>query len=338
MNKTKLQECEIVQDLLPLYYDDVCSPSSKKFIQHHLEDCESCRKLYEELKNDSVDRIMAKETQGVLERHARKERTAAYKAGLIISVLLLIPVFITLLVSMATGDGLGVFSVVTASMMLIAALTVVPLMTSQKKLAKSILAGVIALLLIIFFVDRMNGGGQFLLLAIPTIFGLSLPLFPFMIREISLPPVLSDKKALITMIWDTAWLFLTIFIVCNQSGDLEGMRDGSIVAVIMMAGVWLIFLTARYLPVNRWIKSGIIVMITGIWMAFSNDVFLLLAEQKRQLTILSADFTDWTSSASINGNVYLIALVVGIVSGIILLSVGLLKNKKNGLSKGKTRR
>lgn len=338
MNKTKLQECEIVQDLLPLYYDDVCSPSSKKFIQHHLEDCESCRKLYEELKNDSVDRIMAKETQGVLERHARKERTAAYKAGLIISVLLLIPVFITLLVSMATGDGLGVFSVVTASMMLIAALTVVPLMTSQKKLAKSILAGVIALLLIIFFVDRMNGGGQFLLLAIPTIFGLSLPLFPFMIREISLPPVLSDKKALITMIWDTAWLFLTIFIVCNQSGDLEGMRDGSIVAVIMMAGVWLIFLTARYLPVNRWIKSGIIVMITGIWMAFSNDVFLLLAEQKRQLTILSADFTDWISSASINGNVYLIALVVGIVSGIILLSVGLLKNKKNGLSKGKTRR
>lgn len=338
MNKTKLQECEIVQDLLPLYYDDVCSPSSKKFIQHHLEDCESCRKLYEELKNDSVDRIMAKETQGVLERHARKERTAAYKAGLIISVLLLIPVFITLLVSMATGDGLGVFSVVTASMMLIAAFTVVPLMTSQKKLAKSILAGVIALLLIIFFVDRMNGGGQFLLLAIPTIFGLSLPLFPFMIREISLPPILSDKKALITMIWDTAWLFLTIFIVCNQSGDLEGMRDGSIVAVIMMAGVWLIFLTARYLPVNRWIKSGIIVMITGIWMAFSNDVFLLLAEQKRQLTILSADYTDWTSSASINGNVYLIALVVGIVSGIILLSVGLLKNKKNGLSKGKTRR
>lgn len=338
MNKTKIQECEIVQDLLPLYYDDVCSPSSKKFIQHHLEDCERCRKLYEELKNDSVDRIMVKETQDVLERHARKERTAAYKAGLIISVLLLIPVFITLLVSMATGDGLGVFSVVTASMMLIAALTVVPLMTSQKKLAKSILAGVAALLLIIFFVDRMNGGGQFLLLAIPTIFGLSLPLFPFVIREISLPLVLSDKKALITMIWDTAWLFLTIFIVCNQSGDLEGMRDGSIVAVIMMAGVWLIFLTARYLPVNRWIKSGIIVMITGIWMAFSNDVFLLLAEQKRQLTILSADYTDWTSSASINGNVYLIALVVGIVSGIILLSVGLLKNKKNGLSKGKTRR
>ena len=71
----------------------------------------------------------------------------------------------------------------------------------------------------------------------PTVFGLALPLFTFGIREISVPPVLSDKKAWITMIWDTAWLVLTIFIVCNQSGDLEGMRDGSIDAVIMMVGV-----------------------------------------------------------------------------------------------------
>ena len=54
MNKKKSQECEIVQDLLPLYYDDVCSPSSKKFVHQHLENCEICKNFYEELKNDSV--------------------------------------------------------------------------------------------------------------------------------------------------------------------------------------------------------------------------------------------------------------------------------------------
>ena len=85
MDKQKLQECEIVQDLLPLYYDDVCTSSSKKYVQNHLEKCETCKKLYEELKNDSVGRLMERETHDVLERHARKERTAAYKAGLIIS-------------------------------------------------------------------------------------------------------------------------------------------------------------------------------------------------------------------------------------------------------------
>lgn len=328
MNKTKPQECEIVQDLLPLYYDDVCSPSSKQLVQKHLENCKTCHRLYEQLKNDSVNRIMEKETHGVLERHARKERNAAYKAGLIISILLFIPIVITLLVSMSSGGGLGVFSVVSASMLLIAALTVVPLMSSQKKLARSILAGVIALLLIIFFVDRMNGGGQFILLAIPTIFGLSVPLLPFVIRGLDLPPVLSDKKALITMLWDTAWLFLTIFVICNHYGDTEGLKNGNIISAILMVGIWLMFLTARYFPANRWIKTGSIVITFGIWCAFSNDLYTLLAEHKKQLTILSANFTDWSSNLSINANIYLILLIACLIIGVVFLIFGMTKHKK----------
>ena len=62
---------------------------------------------------------------------------------------------------MAGGSGLGVFSVVTASMMLVAALTVVPLISSQKRLMKCILCGVGALLLILFFVNAMNGEENF---------------------------------------------------------------------------------------------------------------------------------------------------------------------------------
>lgn len=328
MNNKNLQECEIVQDLLPLYYDDVCTFSSKKFVQQHLENCASCKTLYEQLNNDSINQIIEKESHDILERHARKEKTAAYKAGLIISAFLLIPIIVTLLVSVSSGGGLGVFSVVVSSMLLIAALTAVPLMTKQKKLTKSILIGIIALLLIIFFVDRMSGGGQFLLLAIPTIFGLSIPLFPFVIRGILLPQVLSDKKALITMIWDTVWLFLTIFIICNQSGDMNGLRLGNIISAIMMLGVWLIFLTVRYLPVNRFTKCGIILVIMGIWTAFSNDVCALIAEHKRQLTILAADFTNWSTDLTINANIYLILFILGIVLGALFISIGIFRKKK----------
>lgn len=328
MNKIKSHECEIVQDLLPLYYDDVCSPSSKKLVQNHLANCESCRNLYEELKNDSVDRIMEKETHGVLERHARKERTAAFKAGLIISILLIIPIMITLLVSLSSGGGLGVFSVVSASMLLIAALTVVPLMSRQKRISKSILIGVIALLLIIFFVDRMNGGGEFILIAVPTIFGLSVPLFPFVIRGLDLPPILSDKKALITMIWDTAWLFLTIFVICNHYGDVEGLRSGNIISVILMTGIWIIFFTIRYLPANVFVKSGFVMITAGIWTTFSNDAYTLIAEHEKQLTILSANFHNWSSNVSINANIYLILLASCTVIGILLLLYGISKHQK----------
>ena len=221
MGKDKFNECDVVQDLLPLYYDNACTSASKKMVEQHLMTCEKCKKTYEALRNTTIDTVMKDEAEGILERHAKKERNMAYKAGIMIALILMVPVVITFIVSMSSGGGLGVFAVLTASMLLVASLSVVPLLSTQRRMTKSILASVIALLLIFFFVDRMNGGGEFVLWTIPTIFGLSIVFFPLVIRNITLPPILSDKKALITLTWDTLWLFLTIFEVCNHSGDIE---------------------------------------------------------------------------------------------------------------------
>lgn len=331
MSKDKFNECDVVQDLLPLYYDDACSLASKKMVEQHLMTCEKCKKTYDALKNTTIDTIMKNESEGILERHAKKERNLAYKAGIVIALVLMIPVVITFIVSMSSGGGLGVFAVLTASMLLVASLTVVPLLSAQKRLTKSILASVMALLLIMFFIDQMNGGGEFILLAIPTILGLSIVLFPVVIRNITLPPVLSDKKALITLAWDTLWLFLTIFEVCNHSGDIEGMRAGYMISIILMTGVWLIFLVARYLPVNAWIKAGIIIFISCIWTVFSNDVYVYFAEHKKQLTILSTNFSDWSNDICINANVYTLILVFGGIIGVGLLVKGIVNMKRKKL-------
>lgn len=329
MNRNNMNQCDIVQDLLPLYYDDACTPASRDLVEQHLQTCEKCRKTYDGLKNTSIDDAIKNESVGILERHAKKERTMAYKAGVVIALLLLVPIIITFIVSMSSGGGLGVFAVLTASMMLVASLIVIPLMSNQKRMAKSILAGVGSLLLIYFFVDRMNGGGDFILWAIPTIFGLSVIFFPIVIRSIELPPVLSDKKALITMTWDTLWLFLTIFEVCNRSGDTEGMKAGYTIALILMTGVWLIFLTARYLPVNAWIKAGIIIMISCIWTAFSQDVYVYFWEHKKQLTILAADFSNWSDVTCINANVYTLTLILGGILSVGLLAYGIIRKKRS---------
>lgn len=39
--------CEIAEDLLPLYVDNVCSDQSKRAVEEHLQECEKCRKLIE---------------------------------------------------------------------------------------------------------------------------------------------------------------------------------------------------------------------------------------------------------------------------------------------------
>ena len=86
--------------------------------------------------------MIKKEADSVLKQHEKKEKSAAYKAGVIIAGLLLIPILITFIVCLSNGGGLNTFAVVTASMLLVAAMTVVPLMAQQKKLTKCIICGV----------------------------------------------------------------------------------------------------------------------------------------------------------------------------------------------------
>lgn len=41
--------CEMVQDLLPLYHDGVCSEVSKSMVKEHLEGCVNCRQMLEQI-------------------------------------------------------------------------------------------------------------------------------------------------------------------------------------------------------------------------------------------------------------------------------------------------
>jgi len=51
MNKANINNCTIVQDLLPLYYDNVCSEESKELVREHITECPTCRKIADELNN-----------------------------------------------------------------------------------------------------------------------------------------------------------------------------------------------------------------------------------------------------------------------------------------------
>jgi len=35
--------CEIIKDLLPLYYDGVCSSESRALVEEHLAECDNCK-------------------------------------------------------------------------------------------------------------------------------------------------------------------------------------------------------------------------------------------------------------------------------------------------------
>lgn len=48
-----VHNCDVVQDLLPLYMDDVCSGASMKMVREHLENCEKCREMLRMMARDT---------------------------------------------------------------------------------------------------------------------------------------------------------------------------------------------------------------------------------------------------------------------------------------------
>lgn len=48
----KKTECEIVQDLLINYVDDILNPESKKLVEKHLIECKVCQSRFEDIKKD----------------------------------------------------------------------------------------------------------------------------------------------------------------------------------------------------------------------------------------------------------------------------------------------
>ena len=54
MNDVK---CTIIQDLLPLYVDKVCSDDSGELVKNHLRSCPECKRLYDEMTTDLEGRL-----------------------------------------------------------------------------------------------------------------------------------------------------------------------------------------------------------------------------------------------------------------------------------------
>lgn len=84
--------CEIMKDLLPLYYDGVCSSESKVMVEEHLTHCENCKAELKEMDAELPSNNME---MNLKEADAVKKLFIKWKKGMLKS--LLKGVFFTLL-------------------------------------------------------------------------------------------------------------------------------------------------------------------------------------------------------------------------------------------------
>ena len=334
MNNTeKKYHCEIIQDLLPLYQDNICSDASKVMVEEHLKECLSCRIILEKLKNTDLDDRLMQEKYSVLEAHHKHEKRRTFMIGVCISCILMIPVIICLICNLAIGHALDWFFIVLASLLLVASLSVVPLLAPAKQAGLwTIVSFVGSLLLLLGVICIYVHGHWFFLATIPTIFGLSVILMPYVVHHIPLSEPFSHHKGLLVMLWDTFWLYAIIIVCGFHSTTIDYWRIALQITTFCIILPWALFVIIRYFKVHPLTKAGICSIITGLFCTIINDVILAIIGKEAYTWRLSdVNFSNWNYPSG-QANTFVILFLTLTVIGLVLIGVGALmqKNKKRG--------
>ena len=80
----KFLPCELIQDMLPLYHDGVCSEVSRKLVDSHLETCDKCTAVLEGMTAEMEMPKLESDESKPLKSLRRKWRTRTCLLGLIL--------------------------------------------------------------------------------------------------------------------------------------------------------------------------------------------------------------------------------------------------------------
>lgn len=328
-------QCDVIRDLLPLYHDRVCSKASETIVKEHLGECEECRGIADKLKNTAYDEKLRIERENVIGAHAKKTKRKTFMVGAYMAGIFTIPVGVCLICNIAIGHSLDWFFIVLASMLVLASLTVVPLVAEEKRGLYTLGAFTVSLLFLLLVCNIYSGGRWFLVAATAVLLGLSVVFMPFVVYQIKLPEPLSRQKGFLVMAIDTFFLYGVIIIshFYSKAGAFYLFR-GILICSVCLLFPWGMFAVIRYLKTNGLIKAGICTIITGVFCAFINDIIALILEGRLHIGILDADLRRWTMGITRAGetdttsaNVWLLTLIFSLTMGIGLIAAGVKKKK-----------
>lgn len=69
-------KCNIIKDLLPLYVEQLVSEESKVDIEEHLQECDQCRKIYQEMNTPQQHIQYSREPAESFRRYVKKKKTS----------------------------------------------------------------------------------------------------------------------------------------------------------------------------------------------------------------------------------------------------------------------
>jgi len=210
-----------------------------------------------------------------------------------------------------------------------ASLTVVPLIMEERKGLWTLGSFTGSLTLLLLTCCIYTGGDWFAVAMIPILFSLSVLFAPFVIAQIPLKGFASTNKGLLAMIVDTVLLFAVVIVSGLYGGyGADFWQNGLIITSISLLFPWVLFLIIRYLKANAFVRAGLSVVFSGIFLSVIESMIDFILYGKFRIKFANeANLLVWNAN-TIDSNVTLLILISGFVIGGVLLIVGLLRKKR----------
>lgn len=99
--------CEIIKDLLPLYYDKACSNESRELIEEHLQECEDCTA---ELQAMGEELFVTNTEENLKEAEVVRKISLKWKKGMLASLLkgILMTIIVTIVFVLILSIFVGI--------------------------------------------------------------------------------------------------------------------------------------------------------------------------------------------------------------------------------------
>lgn len=320
-------QCDMIRDLLPLYCDEACSKDSREVVEEHLKECELCSKMLDRMQDQSCDDCLQQEKEMIMGSYIKnvKKKAAAVLLGVVGMTL-----FVCLTVNIATGNAVDWFFIVLTALMLLVSITAVPLLAVDKKGLWTFGSFTVSLQLLLMVCCLYSGGNWFFIACISTLLGMAVVFLPFVIKDIPIKGFSQQHKGLILLGIDTVLLYLLIIVCGIYSSSGAYWKPAFVITTISVSFVWSLFVVIRYGKANGFIKSGICVILTGIFEASFNGIIEWALGSTMRIRMFGARLGSWNSDALINANIDLLIFITCCAIGGALLLFGMLRRKKGG--------
>jgi hypothetical protein len=318
--------CDIISDLLPLYYDDVCSLQSRELIEEHLGECEQCRSMLSQFEQSTIEDNLLQERDDIIERHAQKIKQQFLLTGVRTASVVMIPVLVQLIVHLVTGYAFDWLFIALATLITLISMKIVPFVFEEGNEPFKLKRFSVSFVLLLLTLAASLRGEVLFFAVVPLLIGLLVILMLYLLKRKELSRFEKRRGWLITLIMDGVLVYV-IVVSIRFYGMNFNWWAGCLLMLVCLMLPWIVFSAVRQIKADVFMRTGVYIIFGGLFLSLIESVSFWLTRGVIRFAFLGANLTIWNNDVIASANIFLLSILVCAVVGGGLIGVGLVRKK-----------